>query len=157
MKESKVDAAEVVSEPVTPRRPKPSLYHFLLGYVGILIVAIPMMLMMVVEFSPVVEYTFLVIAFPILMTWAWWMVTRSDRYQDEFELANTREIESIAFRLMVFGIVALDLLIFAGVEWDYPLTLTLAPCWYYAGIRTNRRIKKQMQASQPPVRKCTHG
>jgi len=141
------EAPVSANEDKAPKRPKPSWYHYIIGFFGGWILVIPLVLMRYVEFTPGVRLAFLSVAFPILMGGTWWVINRGDRYLDEFELATTREMESIAFRLTVAAIIALELLYLAGVDWDQSFIITFGLLWNYAGIRVNRRIKKRMKAS----------
>lgn len=135
---------------LAPRRPKPGWYHYVVGLLGSWVILIPLMLMTFVEFPPPVRNSFLTISFLFLIGGTWWWVFRSDSYMDEFELATTREVESISFRFTAAAILGLELLRVAGVSWDYSYIVTFGLLWNFAGTRVHRRIRNRMAASANP-------
>jgi hypothetical protein len=111
---------------------------------GAWIVLIFLILLQTVEVSEGVRNIFVAIAIPLLIGGAWWAIVRADRFSDEFELANTRQMDSIAFRFLVFWILAGEFLEAAGTGWDLfdgftGLTLSVVLGLFLTHRRTYRR------------------
>jgi len=105
--------------PIVPTRPKESWQHFVVPFFGALIVLFFVVLLRFAEIPGSVRNVFVALTIPLLVGGAWWAIFRADRFADEFQLAYSRQMESIAFRFLVFWILAGEFLDAAGLEWDY--------------------------------------
>lgn len=105
--------------PPRPRRPQPSWYHYVVPILGTwFIVVIPIILLQNFELSTGARVLLTVLPIPFLITGGWWAIFRSDRFCDEFELASTRQMESVAFRFLIFWILLGELTRASGMEWS---------------------------------------
>jgi len=127
--------------PIKPRRPKESWYHFVVPFFAALIVLVFVVFLRFAEVPEPVRNLFVALTFPLLIGGAWWVIFRADLYSDEFQIAISRQVESIGFRFLVFWILAGEFVEVAGLEWDY---FDVIRGIIYAGILgsflTHRRV-----------------
>lgn len=120
-----------IDPPISPRRPKESWYHFVLPFYAALVILFFVVLLRFAEVPETVRNIFVALTFPLLIGGVWWAIFRADRYSDEFQLAYTRQVESLGFRFLVFWIVAGEFVEIAGLGWD---TFDGISGFIYAGL-----------------------
>lgn len=112
-----MDEPSTDTTPLVVRRPKESWYHFVVPLYAGIIVLVFLVLMRVVDLPETVTNIFMAFCIPVLLGGVWWAIFRADRFSDEFQLAYSRQVESISFRFLVFWILAGEILDAAGYEW----------------------------------------